>query len=58
MDPFHVVRLAGDKLTTCRTRLQRETTGRRGREQRPALPQPENTVAHPCSANRQAPWAA
>ncbi|MHC9948260.1 transposase [Corynebacterium diphtheriae] len=22
MDPFHVVRLAGDKLTTCRTRLQ------------------------------------
>lgn len=32
MDPFHVVRLAGDKLTLCRQRLQRETTGRRGRK--------------------------
>lgn len=30
MDPFHVVRLAGDKVTKCRQRLQRETTGRRG----------------------------
>lgn len=24
MDPFHVVRLTGDKLTACRQRLQRE----------------------------------
>ncbi|PXY12875.1 ISL3 family transposase [Corynebacterium striatum] len=35
MDPFHVVRLAGDKLTKCRTRLQLETTGRRGRRKDP-----------------------
>nr|WP_265914053.1 transposase [Corynebacterium auriscanis] len=27
MDPFHVVHLAADKLTGCRQRLQRETTG-------------------------------
>ncbi|MDK6808467.1 transposase, partial [Corynebacterium aurimucosum] len=27
MDPFHVVHLAADKLTSCRQRLQRETTG-------------------------------
>ena len=32
MDPFHVVQLAGDKLTACRQRLQQETTGRRGRK--------------------------
>ncbi|GAB2505887.1 Transposase [Corynebacterium atrinae] len=31
MDPFHVVHLAAEKLTTCRQRLQRETSGRRGR---------------------------
>ena len=31
MDPFHVVRLAGDKVTACRQRLQRETYGRRDR---------------------------
>ena len=30
MDPFHVVRLAGDKLTRCRQRLQREKYHRRG----------------------------
>ena len=35
MDPFHVVRLAADKLTGCRQRLQRETTGRRGRKDDP-----------------------
>ena len=33
MDPFHVVHLAADKLTSCRQRLQRETTGRRGRKE-------------------------
>ena len=32
MDPFHVVQLAGDKITTCRQRLQQEITGRRGRK--------------------------
>lgn len=31
MDPFHVVQLAGDKLTACRQRLQQEILGRRGR---------------------------
>jgi len=31
MDPFHVVRLAGDALEDCRQRVQRETLGRRGR---------------------------
>lgn len=30
MDPFHLVHLAAEKLTGCRQRLQRETTGRRG----------------------------
>ena len=35
MDPFHVVRLAGDKVTKCRQRLQIETTGRRGRREDP-----------------------
>ena len=35
MDPFHVVHLAADKLTGCRQRLQRETTGRRGRKDDP-----------------------
>lgn len=31
MDPFHVVALAGDKLTECRQRLQQTTIGHRGR---------------------------
>ncbi len=35
MDPFHVVRLAGDKLTACRQRLQREKYQRRGLSQDP-----------------------
>ena len=30
LDPFHVVRLAGDKPAQCRRRLQQESTGRRG----------------------------
>ena len=32
LDPFHVVRPIGDKLTACRQRLQQELTGRRGRK--------------------------
>jgi transposase len=32
MDPFHVVALAGDAVTECRQRVQRETLGRRGRK--------------------------
>lgn len=35
MDPFHVVHQAADKLTTCRQRLQRETTGRCERKDDP-----------------------
>ena len=31
MDPFHVVHLAADKLTTCRQRIQNDTCGHRGR---------------------------
>ena len=31
MDPFHVVRLAGDALDECRRRTQQDTFGRRGR---------------------------
>lgn len=30
MDPFHVVRLAGDALDRCRRRIQHDTCGRRG----------------------------
>ena len=35
MDPFHVVHLAAEKLSGCRQRLQRETTGRRGQKDDP-----------------------
>lgn len=35
MDPFHVVRLAGDALDGCRRRLQRTTCGHRGRTSDP-----------------------
>ena len=35
LDPFHVVRLAGDKPARCRQRLQQESTGRRGTKQDP-----------------------
>lgn len=31
MDPFHVIRLAGDAVDVCRRRLQRTTSGHRGR---------------------------
>ena len=35
MDPFHVVRLAGDALDECRRRIQQELHHRRGRPYRP-----------------------
>ncbi len=35
MDPFHVMRLAGDALDECRRRTQRDTFGRRGRKDDP-----------------------
>ncbi|MFW0775944.1 ISL3 family transposase, partial [Paenarthrobacter nitroguajacolicus] len=31
MDPFHVIRLAGEALDSCRRRVQQETCGHRGR---------------------------
>ena len=35
MDPFHVVRLAGDALDLCRRRVQQELHGHRGRQSDP-----------------------
>jgi transposase len=35
MDPFHVVRLAGDALDDCRRRVQHDTLGRRGQKDDP-----------------------
>lgn len=35
MDPFHVVRLAGEKLDRCRTRVQQATCGHRGHKNDP-----------------------
>ncbi len=35
MDPFHVVQLAGQKVTACRQRLQQQITGHRGRKEDP-----------------------
>ena len=35
MDPFHVVRLAGDALDRCRRRIQQATHGHRGRKDDP-----------------------
>jgi len=35
MDPFHVVRLAGDALDRCRRRVQHDTHGHRGRRHDP-----------------------
>jgi transposase len=35
MDPFHVVRLAGDALDRCRRRVQQTTLGHRGRKSDP-----------------------
>jgi transposase len=38
MDPFHVVRLAGDALDRCRRRVQQDLHGHRGRKDDPPLP--------------------
>ena len=35
MDPFHVVRLAGDALDRCRRRVQQDLHGHRGRKDDP-----------------------
>ena len=38
MDPFHVVRLAGDALDQCRRRVQQATCGHRGRKATRSMP--------------------
>jgi transposase len=50
MDPFHVVRLAGDALDRCRRRVQQAIHGHRGRKgdplYRPADPAHRRRPAH------------
>ena len=53
IDPFHVVRLAGDALDQCRRRVQQQTCGHRGRTGDPLRLPPD--VAHRRrTAHRQA----
>lgn len=40
MDPFHVVRLAGDALDECRRRVQQAIHGHRGRKNDPLYSAP------------------
>ena len=70
LDPFHVVRLAGDRLTRCRQRLQQEATGRRGTKHDPlykarrillktraTLTDRQRSTLGACSAtNATSPW--
>ncbi len=44
MDPFHVVRLAGDALDRCRRRVQQDIHGHRGRTRDPLLQCPAHPV--------------
>jgi transposase len=54
MDPFHVVRLAGDALDRCRRRVQLAIHGHRGMKNDP-LYSARRTHAHRCrAAHRQA----
>jgi transposase len=54
MDPFHVVRLAGDALDHCR-RLQQATCVHRGRKDGPPLPRgAPSTPAPRCSPTSNA----
>ena len=54
MDPFHVVRLAGDALDVCRRRVQQDIFGRRGMKGRPALPGPPHPAHRRQAAHRPA----
>ena len=54
MDPFHVVRLAGDALDRCRRRVQQDLHGHRGRTQRPAVPGAADPAHRRRPAHRQA----
>jgi transposase len=52
MDPFHVVRLAGDALDQCRRRIQQATCGHRGRSMPRGAPcTPDQTCSPTSNAN-------
>ena len=44
MDPFHVVRLAAEKLFGCRQRIQQDTTRKRGRAKDPLYRKRKNLL--------------
>ena len=54
MDPFHVVRLAGDALDRCRRRVQQDTTRPPRPRRRPALLRPPDPAHRRRPAHRQA----
>ena len=54
MDPFHVVRLAGDALDQCRRRVQQDHPRPPRPQGRPALPRPAHPAHRRRPAHRQA----
>ena len=54
MDPFHVVRLAGDALDRCRRRVQQDLHGHRGRTGDPLYARPADPAHRRRPAHRQA----
>ncbi len=58
MDPFHVVRLAGDALDRCRRRVQQDTCGHRGRTGDPLYGIRRDAAHRRRPAHRQATRAA
>ena len=54
MDPFHVVRLAGDALDRCRRRVQQDHPRPPRPQRRPALPRPADPAHRRRPAHRQA----
>ena len=54
MDPFHVVRLAGDALDRCRRRVQQDLHGHRGRKNDPLYRARRTLHIRRRSAHRQA----
>ena len=54
MDPFHVVRLAGDALDRCRRRVQQAIHGHRGRKDDPLYSRPADPAHRRRPAHRQA----
>ncbi len=57
MDPFHVVRLAGDALDQCRRRVQHTLHGHRGRKHDPLYRARRNPAHRTRPAHRQAEHA-